>query len=158
MGRTPKFRVDTAGAIGAFGLLAAAIQDSIDQSKLKGKRVPDPAEEITEALVNAVAKHFSMTVLDGDDIDRGQTSHLVLRIQTTHWGLQTAKQGGVGVVYEGTLTLVDNRSKAVLAEGMCSVYPYDGDSVEAVAQKLGDEFRGVVEYCVDDYSHRILGL
>jgi hypothetical protein len=48
---------------------------------------------------------------------------------------------------------------AVLARGMCSVYPFDGSSVEELVEGgLKSEIGGVVEYCIDDYSHRILGL
>jgi hypothetical protein len=42
---------------------------------------------------------------------------------------------------------------------MCSVYPFDGSSVEELVEGgLKSEIGGVVEYCIDDYSHRILGL
>lgn len=144
------------------GPIVAAVESSRDERRLKPYGLHDPAEEMTEQLLQDLAKRFSLTILEPDDLDEGRQPHLVLRLQTRRWGIQKGKLDGVGMVYEGTLTLVDTRSNRVLVTGECVAQPVDGDSVEALARRgkagLQEELAGVTSYCLDDYRHRLLGL
>jgi fermentation-respiration switch protein FrsA (DUF1100 family) len=172
---TPRFTVNTATVGLAFGIIGALIETSIDQARFHGHMgARDPAIFIRATLVAALAKRFSLEVLDvgptakvADDGD-GQPDgppkapDLVLEITTNEWGLASAPTGGAGVAYEGTLRLRDMRTKKVLAEAVCSSRPVTGESVGELAANNGaglrDVVRGVAEFCADDYRHRVLGL
>ncbi len=160
--RAPRFRVDAAGVGLIFGPLAVAVEDGIDEARLKPVGLRDPAQAITEQLLDDMAKHFALRILDADDVDEGAHPSLVLRVETTRWGVANGLQSGVGILYEARLTLRDARSNAVLVEGLCVVHPVDGDSLEVLARggraRLQEEVEGVTDYCLDDYRHRVLGL
>ncbi len=144
----------------AFGLIGGAIENSIDDAKLKGHRVRDPAQTMANQLLEDLAKHFSLTIVNAGE--HAPAADLVLRLATTQWSLSKARLGGVGVSYEGTLTLLDARTNAILVQGACALEPVDGTSVDALAQRgptaLQEEVDGVAEACLDDYRHRLLGL
>ena len=164
MGRTPRFQVyaPLAASLLLFGFVGAAVESSLDERRLGVVGVHDPAEAIAEAVVDGLAKRFSLTVLDASDLDQGLTPHLMVRVQTIDWGVRNAATGGVGISYEGTMELTDTRTHEVLARAMCVRHPVEGQSVGALAANraamVRDELRGVAEYCADDYRHRILGL
>jgi len=112
---TPRFTVNTATVGLAFGIIGALVESSIDQSRFHGHMgARDPAIFIRATLVAALAKRFSLEVLDveptakvADDGD-GQPDgppkapDLVLEITPNEWGLVSAPAGGAGVAYEGT--------------------------------------------------------
>jgi hypothetical protein len=159
VGPAPRFLVSTHKSV---SFVAAAIQSSLDARRLRLVGLHDPARAIAEALIDALAKRFSLDVLDANDQDQGLKPHLMLRIQTINWGLQVAPTGGAAISYEGTLELTDTRTHEVLARATCVSHPLEGQSVSALgadgSSLLRDELREATEYCIEDYRHRILGL
>jgi len=156
----PRFTISTATVGFAFGLIGGAIENSIDDAKLKGQRVRDPAQAMADQLLEDLATRFSLTIVHAGE--HAPRADLVLRLATTQWALSKAKLGGVGVSYEGTLTLLDARTNAILVQGGCVLQPVDGTSVDALSQRgptaLQEEVDGVADACLDDYRHRLLGL
>ncbi len=157
IGLTPKFRVDTNSIGLAFGLIGAAIEHEIDASRLKPVAVHDPSLDIVDQLEDDLAKRFSLTVRDGDSL-----ADLVLRVQTTRWGIQNARLGGVGGLYESKLTLFDARTKTLLVAAECVSQPVEGESVGELSKRgpagIQEEIASATTYCLDDYRHRVLGL
>lgn len=142
-----------------IGVIANAIQTSADRDLLQPKRLRDPAEAIAEHLLIDLAKHFSLTIVDAHQTSEGVQSDLVLVLQTTRWAVTKGKLSGVGVAYEGKLTLLDARSNQVLVEGTCVFQPVDGTSVEELSREprtLQDEVYGVADVCLDDFRHHVL--
>ncbi len=156
-GPTPKFRVDTNSVGLAFGLVGAAIEHGMDEARLKPIGVHDPSLDIVDQLEDDLAARFSLTVRDGDS-----PADLVLRVETTRWGIQNAKLGGVGGLYESKLTLFDARTKTVLVAAECVSQPVEGQSVAELSKRgpagIQEEIASVTTYCLDDYRHHVLGL
>ena len=105
------------------------MQTSADRDRLQPKRLRDPAEAITEHLLFDIAKHFSLTIVDADQTRHGVHSDLVVLVQTIRWAVTAAKLGGIGVAYEGKMTLLDARSNQVLVDGICVYQPVEGTSL-----------------------------
>ncbi|HVT06968.1 MAG TPA: hypothetical protein VHM31_12990 [Polyangia bacterium] len=152
--------IATAGVGYAFGLVGAAIENSIDDAKLVRRHLRDPAQVIADQLLKQFADRLSLTVVHA--AEHAPPSDLVLRLATTRWSLTNAKLGGVGVSYEGTLTLLDTRTNAILVQGVCVQHPVDGTSIDVLSRRgptgLQEEIDAVTDICLDDYRHRLLGL
>lgn len=91
--------------------------------------------------------------------------HLLLEVQTSRWGFQAVRFAHYGTFYEGTLRLIDLRTKAVMAEGTCVSYPTDTPDAPILEALFSDHARILKEqlnvlesFCTDDYRTRILGL
>ncbi|HLK89495.1 MAG TPA: hypothetical protein VKZ18_06360 [Polyangia bacterium] len=130
---------------------------------LDNVEITDPAGAIRDIVTQALARNFTLEVLELD----GATPDLVLEIQTTGFTLAYATAYNLGVdpatmflTYGGTLKLKDARTNEVLAEGACDSHP--GGRLETIegeqaAETLFSEVREAIEYCSDDYRHRLLG-
>jgi hypothetical protein len=119
-------------------------------------RVQDPATMIRVAVVEALAKRFSLDV-----VERGSPD-LVLEIETTYWAVvNTGSQyipGTFVLYYEGSLKLTDKRTNKLVAEGPCVSHPVDGFKSSRDGEAFSEAIASAVEYCTDDYRHRLLGL
>jgi len=69
------------------------------------------------------------------------------------------------VRYYGTLQLIDNRTKTIVADGKCSSFLVDGKGIPTYSELVQDdaallkeELQAAAEFCIDDYRTRILGL
>ena len=118
--------------------------------------VQDPATMIRVAVVEALAKHFSLDVVETGSPD------LVLEIETNYWGVvYTGTQwvpGTFVLYYEGSLKLTDKRTNKAVAAGPCVSHPVDGFKSSRDGEALSEAIASAVEYCTDDYRHRLLGL
>ncbi len=134
---TPSFTSNTASIGIMFGFIGMAVESSMDRSRLLGHSGPirNPAGAIRASVVAALAKRFSLEVVDAN---------------------------APSVTYDGSLRLTDARTKKVLAEDICSSHPVTGQPVGELARDgaagLKDELSGVVDYCAEEYRHRVLGL
>jgi hypothetical protein len=169
---TPSFTSNTATVGAMFGLVGAALESSMDRSRLLAHSGPirDPAGAIRASVVAALAKRFALAVVDpnaprsDDDAPAAAPPappDLIVEIRTTAWGVVGAS-GGVGFTYDGILRLTDARTKRVLAEDTCTSHPVTGEPVSELASDGGaglkDELKSVIDYCADEYRHRGLGL
>jgi hypothetical protein len=164
------------GLLGPLGALVGEELAKTDAKTMRARRLYDPADAITAVLMKGMAKRFTLQVVDtGGVLTKGLSagelsrefpgSDLVLDVRTTDWGFVPVRIGHYGVLYEGSLSLIDTRSKAVIAEGQCTGRPVDAGESPSYdelmandAAVLKDKFRGIEEYCADDYRTRILGL
>jgi len=111
---------------------------------------------IRVAVVEALAKRFSLDVVEKGSPD------LVLEIETTYWGVVYTggqyKRGTFVLYYDGSLRLTDKRTNKVLAEGNCVSHPVNGSESYPHGEAFSEVIASAVEYCTDDYRHRLLGL
>jgi hypothetical protein len=168
---SPKFDAQTMkGAFAVAGLIgvavAAAVEDS-DAKKVTRGIVDDPAVFIREVVGVALARRFSLKIRDAAAGVDGYAAgaDLLLDIRTLDWGISPTRLGHYGVKYEGTIRLIDLRTKETLAEGICSSHPLDHpdnptfEQLRAnISEPLRDAVQSVAEFCADDYRKRILGL
>lgn len=178
----PQFRglTSSSAMLGAFSLTGALIRDVIARDE--GDRVQaagayDPAVAIKVELAKTLAKQFSLEVVEpspgaaasDDDVedlaDRNKDVDLLLEVGTEAWGFVPVHAGAYGISYEGTLRLIDTRSRALIADGECTCSPSnsaDAPNYEQLlardAALLKDMFRSLERYCTDGYRTRILGI
>lgn len=179
----PQFQgvTSSSGMLAAFGLAGLVMMQGAADSEGDRARetgVYDPAVAINVELTKALAKRFSLQITDPspkkigrtirpveDLSDRNQDVDLLLEVRTNAWGFKPVRIGAYGVTYEGTLRLIDTRSKALIAEGQCTSLPVDSSEAPSYEQMQAQEaallkemLRGLEQYCTDDYRKRILGL
>jgi hypothetical protein len=165
--RSPSFNLASGGPV-AWGRRAERL--------VKSTRVPDPAVSIRETLVEALADTLGLEIADpGARVTTVRTppaiahdyrgTDLVLDVRTNKWGLAPTSAGRYGLVYDGTLRLIDTRSRQVIAEGGCSSGPDDAGgapSYQALLANQGallkDELASLAAHCADDYRKRVLGI
>jgi len=160
----PALRATEARTIGAPRMtptqgLFGGVAGPADEESVE---ITDPAVEIRDQVVQPLAKHYGLEVLEDG------TTDLVLEIQTTSFTVAYGASYSLGVVpatvvldYDGSLKLRDARTNEVLAEGSCNGRPvsgFDRKEREHAAETLLEEVRETVEYCSDQYRHRLLGL
>jgi hypothetical protein len=178
----PAFRGRTstiAGATAPLALLGMAVGSELEVSegkKARAKHLYDPADAISAALMKGMVRRFSLNVVDAGKQETLGTSagelsreykdvDLVLDVRTSDWGFVPIRMGHYGILYEGTLRLIDTRNQSVIAEGSCTFHPADSEDspsydelMAADAALLKARFRALTQFCADDYRTRILGL
>ena len=164
---TPQFAASTSEGriIGAFfGAAGAVGEEAISGSKgerlAREKRIADPAIDIGWSLAQSLMRKYSLQFVKTS----GQPD-LVLEIATTDWGYRPTGLGRYGVTYDGRVRLVDTRTRAVVAEGVCSSHPMDGAEAPSHDEllrndgaTLKDLVRSIRDFCLRDYRTRIFGL
>jgi hypothetical protein len=156
-------------------LLSVAIAGTM--GSVDGKGIHDPAVPIRREIAEALAKRFSIKVVDHKDVNirgRSTSGHpegharpadLVLDIRTTDWGIVSTRIRHYAAKYGGTLTLTDQRTGDILARATCDGRPVDDpdnptfDELKAGgASRAKAMIRQAGEYCFQDYRKRVLGL
>jgi len=167
--QTRKFQGTTSGsgALAAFGLVGVAIaafNAETEGRAVQRKEVFDPAVAIRKDLVGRLAKRFALEIQNGKQAG-APTADLVLSVETSQWGFEPVRIGHYGITYDGTLTLVDSRSNAIVATGACTSRPVDTPDAPSYDELLANEaallkekLGALEDYCIDDYRKRILGL
>jgi hypothetical protein len=132
-------------------------------AELENVDLEDPAAAIRDIVTQALAKNFSLEVLDFDDAK----PDLVLEIQTTGFTFAYASAYSLSVdpatvflTYGGSLKLKDARTNEVLAEGTCQSHPVsalDRNEREQVAETFLAQIRETIEFCSGEYRRRVLG-
>jgi hypothetical protein len=163
--------------------LAEATSRASGTSLTKRAELDDPTVAIASRLALALAKRFSLETSYKDGVIRDgygapleltperlaeafPGSDLVLDVRTTDWGFHPTSMGDrYGATYDGTVRLVDTRTRAVLAEGICVFHPLDGSDgptrdqlLAKNADVLKQQLTSITDFCADDYRTRILGL
>jgi hypothetical protein len=177
----PSFKGHTSGSgvAAAFGLVGLAIMEGMAESEGKAVRsrgVVDPADPMVSALMPRLAKRFSLEILDsGTAKTRGKSAtqlsreygkaDLVLDIRTHQWGFGPTGMGRYGMRYDGSLQLIDSRNQTVIAHGICQYQPDDDPNAPTYDQLMANDaavlrasLTAMMNYCLDDYRKRILGL
>jgi hypothetical protein len=177
----PPFKGHTSGngLAGAFGLIGVVILESMAESEgrsVRSRGVADPADTLVTALMPRMAKRFSLEILDsGKAQTRGISAKdlsreygkadLVLDVRTHQWGFAPTSIGRYGMRYEGSLQLVDTRNQAVIAQGTCMYQSGEDPDAPTYDEMMANDaavlrasLSAMVNYCLDDYRKRILGL
>jgi len=171
----PDFLAWTAsgGAVGAlFGplgiLVAAAASEARGNALAQKKAIEDPAIEIGDQLTAALARRYSLTIIDTGALDYTlANADLVLHVRTWEGGCgATRLSGHYGIHYAGTLELFDARAHSVLAQGGCSLpLPEDSEDAPTYDRMVANNgavlkamLHSVAETCADGYRRRLLGL
>jgi cytidylate kinase len=81
---------------------------------------------------------------------------LILEVRTINWKVRANPR--LRVWYDGTLRLTDARTNRVLAEGVCASHPVTASPRENHAALGQGEMDDTIDFCVEDYRHRVLGL
>jgi hypothetical protein len=168
---------------GLGGLLVAAAIDANSATKASMTTpLTDPAVRMRAKLAVALAKRFALKIVTRDTfVTRAHQPYelvrdypgadLVLDIRTAQWGITRVTLGNptnadhFAGMYSGTLRLVDARSKTVIAEATCESVPVDSqdmftfdDLLKNDGAQLRNEITSAADYCIDDYTKRVLGL
>lgn len=173
----------TAIASALFGLwgfvTSKVVSESVaeaEATRVRSKGVIDPADVIQAVLKRGLVNRFALQVLDEGKIQTRGTSaqelareyphaDLVLDVRTSDWGMLPTSATRYAIFYEGTLRLIDTRRQAIIAEGSCTFRPgkqSHDPSYDALmwqdATILKEKLQTAIQYCVDDYRTRVLGL
>ena len=122
-------------------------------------RVGDPAATIRTRLVRALVDRFGLEVVGDGAAD------LMLEVETTDCAFGRGKIGLLGpdqvtFIYGATLRLKDTRTNRVLAQGSCDSRTVTGPTFEEARDPNArrGEVEDTIEYCTDDFRHRLLEL
>jgi hypothetical protein len=165
--------------VGLVGwLVVAGVSGELEGRSVDSSDLDDPAVAISARLAAALVKRFGLVqvVPDGRGplvyLDGPASSpvpkpnaDLVLEVRTAEWGFRSVARGRYGVSYDGTVRLLDLRTRTVIAEGNCVQHPVaddDGPTFKELAANdaalLRHLLASITEACADDYRTRILGL
>ena len=143
---------------------------------VKDDKFSDPAVRILAVLGDALSRKYSLEITNQravvtnttklrDLVAEAPGADLVLNVRTSAWGFAPTRLDHYGLTYDGTLTLIDARSSAVVAEGVCSFRTADSDDAPTYAELCADNgaivrdrLVGVTDNCLDDYKGRVLGI
>ena len=118
--------------------------------------VEDPAEEMRDAIADDFAKTLSLHLLESDRITDAKDpeqlindyggADLILDIRTSKWGIHQVnnKPSPNGLVrfavgYEGTVRLIDARTRVVIAQGACEIQFTNGNDPPTLAELVADD-------------------
>jgi hypothetical protein len=150
------------GPVIMYGLWGAAIVEGRDEKAnhrrarwMKGCGIDDPVVEIRDTLADDLAETLSLEVLesdrrtkakDPDDVIKDYPgADLILDIRTTRWGIHRIKTSSsdtkvrFAVGYDGSVRLIDARTRAVIADADCSVQFSNGDDPPTITELLEDD-------------------
>jgi hypothetical protein len=166
----------------AGGIAAVALSESDAKSRdLRGtKKVYDPAVPISDELIRRLSTRFSLevrhprkahlvrpgAVVEVDDLAKqNEDVDLVLNVRTTAWGFTPVRFAYYGVNYDGAVSLIDTRIKAVIAEGRCLSVPVDTPEAPSYEELVANDagllktmFHSLEDFCTEEYRTRVLGL
>ena len=148
-GSTPSFYADTPGRR-TYGILGVIAMMREGNRLVEDFRLDDPAGELSEELVAALADQNRMRTSTRDSAD------LLLDVKTINWDFRPYRNDpeNLYVVYSARVSLLDRHSGAVLASGKCrSQRDREGDSATLEelladgARRLHDELREAAHEC-----------
>jgi len=113
-GSTPSFYADTPGKR-TFGILGVIAMMREGNRLVEDYGLQDPAGQLSEDLLTALARRNDMRTSSRDAAD------VLLDVKTINWDFRPYRNdpNNLFVVYSARITLVDQRSGAVLASGKC---------------------------------------
>jgi len=122
---------------------------------MKGCGIDDPVEEIRETVADDLVTTLSLEVLASNRrtksknpdgvIDDYPGADLILDVRTTRWGIHRIKTSNsdgkvrFAVGYDGSVRLIDARTRAVVADADCSVQFSNGDDPPTITELLEDD-------------------
>jgi hypothetical protein len=153
---TPWLLGPAAGLIGTAAALGRDEKANHRRARwMKGCGLGDPVEEIRDTLAEDLAERLSLELLEsdrrtkakdpGDVIKDYPGADLILDIRTTRWGIhriRTSNSDGkvrFAVGYDGSIRLIDARTRAVVADADCSVQFSNGDDPPTITELLEDD-------------------
>jgi hypothetical protein len=166
---TERLRVGAAGmlvggvvlnvGLGVMGGAIIAGQDQTANRKrgrwMKGCELDDPVDDIRDDVADALASAMSLHLVDSNRRTKAKAledviadypgADLILDIRTTRWGIHrinapsTRGEVHFAVGYDGTLRLIDARTRAVVAETACSVQFSNGEDPPTITELLEDD-------------------
>jgi hypothetical protein len=123
-GSTPSFYADTPGRRN-FGILGAIAMMQEGNRLVEDYGLQDPAGQLSEELLNALASRNDMRT------DTSDAADVLLDVKTINWDFRPYRNDpdNLFVVYSARISLVDRRDGTVLASGKCrSRRDQQGDS------------------------------
>jgi hypothetical protein len=145
---------------GGLGAVALAGRAQVANRKrvawMNSCGVEDPAEEMRETIADDLANTLSLHLLESDRVTAAKDpeeliddyggADLILDIRTAKWGIHQVnnKPSPNGLVrfavgYEGTVRLIDARTRAVIAQGTCEIQFTNGNDPPTLAELVADD-------------------
>lgn len=170
----PSFGAMTVGKA-MFGALGAAAMISAGNKIVGDNNVDDPAPYISSRLSKELAdkrsvgvsdKKMSVTGSSQKEI-MGSSQDLILDVMTVNWSVAyfPTDWSHYRVIYSAKASLIDAKSKVVLAEGFCAKVPeqtpesptYD-QLLANGAERLKQELKMAADYCVGEFLSKTFGI
>jgi len=144
------------GALG--GVIVATNAQTANRKRarwMKGCGIDDPVVEIRDTVAESFAQALSLHVLESDRMTKSEAAKdvindypgadLILDIRTSRWGIHRIEAPSpnklvhFAVGYDGSIRLIDARTRAVIAESTCSVQYSNGDDPPTMNELLEDD-------------------
>lgn len=181
----PDFVAMTSGKVGAgamFGAIGGAIAGasmvSAGNSLIHENGIPDPAYAIGEELARSMEVKYGTkyvgvgnSVIDDDETSAVASAYktvpLALDVKTLHWGFGyfPTSWSKYRVIYNSRLRLIDTSTGNVIVEGGCVSNPEETDDAPTYDELVGNganrlivEIKKMVQYCVQRFSSKYLGM